>query len=218
MHSPPSMTSSTELYRRLDDEVDYPINYHLTGSIRLAHRKERMQEFEHSVSMGQHQGIDFKMIPNNDMKEGYPFLKTHDLVGRCWDPIDGDIDPAQLTQALAKGARSMGAKIACFCPGAQYYVTLARCVMRALSFILNLGAGAACNLIRNQFKPQRGSRSQRSLRFSSALHRCVQLEVCPFRVSQMLGLPKSRKPCPRTSYATCADFWIACTSGNFRRR
>jgi len=36
---------SLDLYRRLADEVDYPMNYHVTGSIRLGHSKERMQEF-----------------------------------------------------------------------------------------------------------------------------------------------------------------------------
>lgn len=107
---------STELYRRLGDEVDYPMNYHVTGAIRLAHSMERMQEFEHAVSMAQYQGMDFKMMSNEDMRDVYPFLETHDLVGGCWDPLDGDIDPAQLTQALAKGARDMGAKIIRFCP------------------------------------------------------------------------------------------------------
>ncbi len=107
---------STSLYRRLGEEVDYPMNYHVTGAIRLAHSKERMQEFEHVVSMAQYQGIDFRMMSNEEMQEVYPFLETHDLIGGCWDPLDGDIDPAQLTQAFAKGARDMGAKVIRFCP------------------------------------------------------------------------------------------------------
>ena len=106
---------STSLYRRLGDEVDYPMNYHVTGAVRLAHSKERMQEFEHVCSMARYQGIDFEMMSNEDMRNVYPFLETHDLVGGCWDPLDGDIDPAQLTQALAAGARAMGAKIVRFC-------------------------------------------------------------------------------------------------------
>ena len=51
-----------------------------------------------------------------EMQEVYPFLETHDLHGGQWDPLDGDIDPAQLTQAFAKGARDLGAKIVRFCP------------------------------------------------------------------------------------------------------
>jgi dimethylglycine dehydrogenase len=107
---------STNLYQRLGDEVDYPMNYHVTGSIRLAHSKERMQEFEHVCSMAHYQGIDFRMLSNDDMKDIYPFLETHDLQGGIWDPGDGDIDPAQLTQAFAAGARQMGAKVVRFCP------------------------------------------------------------------------------------------------------
>ena len=107
---------STELYSRLGEEVDYPMNYHQSGSIRLAHTKERMQEFERAMSMGRYQGIEMEMWTPEQAKERYPFLETHDLVGVLWDPSDGDIDPAQVTQALAKGARDMGAKIIRFCP------------------------------------------------------------------------------------------------------
>ncbi|UWS79744.1 FAD-dependent oxidoreductase [Phaeobacter sp. G2] len=107
---------STELYARLGDEVDYPMNYHQTGSIRLAHSKERMQEFERACSMGRYQGIEMEIWTPEQAKEHYPFLETHDLEGVLWDPSDGDIDPAQVTQALAKGARDMGAKIIRFCP------------------------------------------------------------------------------------------------------
>ncbi len=107
---------STELYARLGDEVDYPMNYHQTGSIRLAHSKERMQEFERAASMGRYQGMDIEILSPEETKERYPFLETHDIVGSLYDPHDGDIDPAQLTQALAKGARDMGQKILRFTP------------------------------------------------------------------------------------------------------
>ncbi|MCP4328611.1 MAG: FAD-dependent oxidoreductase [Alphaproteobacteria bacterium] len=107
---------STALYRELGDAVDYPINYHVNGAVRLAHTVERMREFEHVVSMARYQGIEFEMLELSDIKERYPFIETHDLVGGSWDPLDGDIDPAQLTQALARGARDLGAKIIRFCP------------------------------------------------------------------------------------------------------
>ena len=106
---------STALYRRLGDAVDYPMNYHVTGAIRLAHSRERMDEFRHVQSMGRQMGVDFEMMSNADMQALYPFLETHDLEGGQWDPLDGDIDPAQLTQALAKGARDLGAQIIRFC-------------------------------------------------------------------------------------------------------
>ena len=107
---------SAELYRGLGEAVDYPMNYHVTGSVRLAHTQERLQEFQRVVGMGRYQGMDLKILTPNEIKSVYPFLETHDLVGALYDPYDGDIDPAQLTQALAKGARQMGARIERFCP------------------------------------------------------------------------------------------------------
>jgi dimethylglycine dehydrogenase len=107
---------STELYRGLGAAVDYPMNYHVTGSIRLAHSKERMQEFQRARGMGRYQGMDIDILGIDEIKGRYPFVETHDLKGALYDPNDGDIDPAQLTQALAKGARDMGAKILRFTP------------------------------------------------------------------------------------------------------
>ncbi|MCB1366220.1 MAG: FAD-dependent oxidoreductase [Rhodobacteraceae bacterium] len=107
---------STELYSGLGEAVDYPMNYHVTGSIRLAHSKERMQEFARARGMGTYQGMKLEILSPDETKARYPFLETHDLKGSLFDPADGDIDPAQLTQALAKGARDKGAKILRFTP------------------------------------------------------------------------------------------------------
>tara|TARA_R100000935_G_C2793722_1_gene147182 strand:+ start:297 stop:1031 length:735 start_codon:yes stop_codon:yes gene_type:complete len=107
---------STELYARLGAEVEYPMNYHQTGSIRLAHSRERMQEFQRARGMGKYQGMNLDILGVDEITARYPFLETHDLQGALYDPNDGDIDPAQVTQALAKGARDMGATILRFTP------------------------------------------------------------------------------------------------------
>ena len=107
---------SAQLYRGLGEAVDYPMNYHVTGSVRLGHSKERLQEFRRVVGMGRYQGMDLDILSPDEIRSRYPFLETHDLSGALYDPNDGDIDPAQLTQALAKGARMMGAHIERFCP------------------------------------------------------------------------------------------------------
>ena len=106
---------STELYRGLSKDVNYPMNYHVTGSVRLAHSEERMMEFQRAKGMGIYQGMDIDVIGLSELKSKYPFIETHDLKGALFDPNDGDIDPAQLTQALAKGARDLGADIIRFC-------------------------------------------------------------------------------------------------------
>jgi len=102
---------SVDLYRRLAADPGYPINYHVVGSVRLAHTRERMDEFAHVRSMAHANGIEYELLSPAEMREKHPFAETHDLQGALWDPLDGDIDPAQLTQALAKAARELGATI-----------------------------------------------------------------------------------------------------------
>jgi dimethylglycine dehydrogenase len=107
---------SAQLYRGLGAAVDYPMNYHVTGSVRLGHTPERLREFQRVVGMGRYQGMDLDILAPDEIRSRYPFVETHDLTGALYDPYDGDIDPAQLTQALAKGARDMGARIDRFRP------------------------------------------------------------------------------------------------------
>ncbi len=102
---------STRLYSELAKRVGYDINYHITGSIRLAHTQDRVDEFRHVVSQARAQGIEFEMMTPAQIRERHPFIGTDDILAGLYDPYDGDIDPAQLTQALAKGARDAGAQI-----------------------------------------------------------------------------------------------------------
>lgn len=102
---------STQLYAKLCNNPDYPINYHQTGSIRLATQRSRMEEFEHVTAMANAMGLGYEMIDKATMKARNPFLEDHDVLGALWDPHDGDIDPSQLTQALASHARKAGATI-----------------------------------------------------------------------------------------------------------
>jgi dimethylglycine dehydrogenase len=102
---------SAELYRRLAQEADTPVSYHVTGSVRLAHTRERMAEFKHVASMARANGIEYEVLSPSELVERYPLVRTHDLVGALWDPFDGDIDPSQVTQAMAGAARRMGCRI-----------------------------------------------------------------------------------------------------------
>jgi dimethylglycine dehydrogenase len=102
---------STQLYKMLGERTGYPMNYHVTGSVRLAQTSDRFKEFHHVTNLGRYYGIDFNVCSPAELKARYPFLETHDLVGGLWDPDDGDIDPAQLTQAFATGARAKGAAV-----------------------------------------------------------------------------------------------------------
>ncbi len=106
---------SAALYRTLGEAVGYPIDYHVTGSVRLAHTRERMDEFRHVLGMADALGLGYALLSPDELLERYPLASADGLLGALWDPHDGDIDPAQLTHAFAKGARDLGASVRRFC-------------------------------------------------------------------------------------------------------
>jgi len=107
---------SIGLYETLAADVDYPIGYHQTGAVRLAQSTVRLDEFKHVAAMGRAIGLDLDIVTPAELQQHMPHMETHGLLGGLWDPKDGHIDPAQLTQAFAKGARTAGVKIRRFCP------------------------------------------------------------------------------------------------------
>ncbi|MCB2130459.1 MAG: GcvT family protein [Rhodobacteraceae bacterium] len=103
---------SIRLYKELADDPDYPINYHHgDGGIRLAGTEAQMQGYRHFASMARGMGVNFEVIDAAECARRHPLISTDNLLGGLWDPLDGDIDPAQLCQALARRARKAGAEV-----------------------------------------------------------------------------------------------------------
>ena len=109
---------SAELYRGLADAVDYPDElprhrFAAACPYRGAHAGIPARQGHGPLSGHGHR----RGRPRRDQGAAIPFIETHDLKGALYDPNDGDIDPAQLTQALAKGARDLGANDRPLLPG-----------------------------------------------------------------------------------------------------
>ncbi len=105
-------THSINLYQELANDPDYPINYHHgDGGIRLANTEAQMQGYRHFASMARGMDVLFEVIDAEECARRHPLISTDNLVGGLWDPLDGDIDPAQLCQALARRARKAGAEV-----------------------------------------------------------------------------------------------------------
>ncbi|MSU89247.1 FAD-dependent oxidoreductase [Rhodobacteraceae bacterium 2CG4] len=103
---------SIALYKDLADDADYPINYHhADGGLRLAQTEAQMDGYRHFASMARGMGVDFEVIDAEECARRHPLIATGDLIGGLWDPLDGDIDPAQLCQALVRRARKAGAEV-----------------------------------------------------------------------------------------------------------
>ena len=103
---------SIQLYRELAADPDHPINYHHgDGGIRLANTPEQMEGYHHFASMARGMGVAFEVIDAEECARRHPLISTDNLLGGLWDGQDGDIDPAQLCQALARRARKAGAEV-----------------------------------------------------------------------------------------------------------
>ncbi|MEM7237417.1 MAG: FAD-binding oxidoreductase, partial [Pseudomonadota bacterium] len=105
-------THSINLYRDLANDPEYPINYHHgTGGLRLASEQWHWDGYQHFQSLARGMGIDFELIDPAECGRRHPLMATDGIIGALWDPMDGDIDPAQLCQALVRRARRAGAEV-----------------------------------------------------------------------------------------------------------
>ena len=103
---------SIALYKNLRDDPDYPVGYHHgDGGIRLANTEAQMQGYRHFASMARGMGVEYEVIDAQECARRHPLISTENLLGGLWDGEDGDIDPAQLCQALAFHARRAGAEV-----------------------------------------------------------------------------------------------------------
>ncbi len=102
---------SVDLYKSLPAETGQDVSFHVTGNLRLARTKERMDEYKKYCGIANTIGVPFRMVGVKEIKELWPLCNTRGLVGALYHPDDGHIAPADLTQALAIGARNGGAEI-----------------------------------------------------------------------------------------------------------
>ncbi len=108
---------SVDLYKRLPAETGQDVSFHVTGNLRLATCRDRMDEYQKYCGTANTIGVPFQVIGPQQVRELWPLVELGDgagtpkLVGALYHPDDGHIAPADLTMALRKGARSRGAEI-----------------------------------------------------------------------------------------------------------
>src|SRR5260221_3476511 len=108
---------SVDLYKRLPAETGQDVSFHVTGNLRLATNRARMDEYQKYCGTANTIGVPFQVISPAEVKQLWPLVnlgdggETPDIVGALYHPDDGHIAPADLTMALRRGARSGGAEI-----------------------------------------------------------------------------------------------------------
>ena len=102
---------SVNFYHELEEETGQNVGFSVVSNIRLASTEDRMDEYRYYSGVAQTVGVEVNFLTPEQVKEAWPMSNIDGLIGAIQHPDDGYIQPADLTQALAKGARSRGAEI-----------------------------------------------------------------------------------------------------------
>ena len=102
---------SVAFYKTLKEETGKDVGLRQVGNIRLAMNADRMDEYHQYAGVAATLGVEVNFLTPNDVKDLWPLCNTNGLVGAIVHPEDGYIQPADVTQAMAAGARTMGAEI-----------------------------------------------------------------------------------------------------------
>lgn len=100
-----------ELYARLEAETGQATGWKQCGSVNVARTPERMHAYRRQVALARGFGVEMHLISASEARQRWPLLRSDDLQGAIWVPHDGKANPADVTQALAKGARQGGARL-----------------------------------------------------------------------------------------------------------
>ncbi len=100
-----------ELFMSIEAETGQATGYRRTGSLRVATNAARYEELARGASMGRSFGLPVEAISPEQIKERWSPISIAGIVGGFWFPHDGQVNPADVTMAYAKGARMRGTKI-----------------------------------------------------------------------------------------------------------
>ena len=102
---------SVAFYQELEKETGMDVGFRKVSNIRIAQTPDRMDEYRYYAGIARTLGIRVDELTPAQIKEQWPLVNEEGLVGGIQHPDDGYIQPADLTQAMAKGARDRGATI-----------------------------------------------------------------------------------------------------------
>jgi 4-methylaminobutanoate oxidase (formaldehyde-forming) len=102
---------SAALYQKLESETEQATGWKQCGSVLVARTPERVTLFRRIHAAARAQGVACEIISAAEAGRRYPVMRTDDVLGALWLPDDAKVNPADVTQALARGARQNGARI-----------------------------------------------------------------------------------------------------------
>ncbi|QYX55676.1 FAD-dependent oxidoreductase [Roseovarius sp. SCSIO 43702] len=102
---------SIKFYKTLEEETGLNAGFYVVGNLRMAQSDARMDEYRLYASTAETVGVPYEWLSPAEIKDRWPLVRTEDLKGAIYHPTDGYINPADVTMAMAKGARQRGVTI-----------------------------------------------------------------------------------------------------------
>ncbi|WHZ36323.1 FAD-dependent oxidoreductase [Sagittula sp. MA-2] len=102
---------SIKFYKTLEEETGLDAGFFVVGNLRMAQTDARMDEYMVYATTAETCGVPFEWMTPAQISERWPLIRTEDLKGAIYHPTDGYINPADVTMAMAKGARQRGVLI-----------------------------------------------------------------------------------------------------------
>ncbi|TGV76695.1 FAD-binding oxidoreductase, partial [Mesorhizobium sp. M00.F.Ca.ET.149.01.1.1] len=103
--------TTIDIYEGLEAETGQPVGWHKCGQLRIANSRDRFDEFKSYMSVAEVQGMRAQLLTPDEARKLWPLLDNKEMLGALYHPDDGHIAPADVTHAMAKGARDLGAKV-----------------------------------------------------------------------------------------------------------
>lgn len=105
------LKNSVELYDRLEAETGQSTGWKMSGCLRLATNDQRMIDYKRQATTARSFGLEMHILSPQECRDLWPIMDGSDLAGGSYMPTDGQANPSDITQALAKGARAGGVRI-----------------------------------------------------------------------------------------------------------
>ncbi len=102
---------SVDLYNSIEAETGLGTGWKMNGGLRLACNQERWTEVKRQATTARSFGLQMDLLTPKEAQDLWPLMNVDDVVGAAFMPTDGQANPSDITQALAKGARMNGAQI-----------------------------------------------------------------------------------------------------------
>ncbi|TQS73749.1 FAD-dependent oxidoreductase [Rhodobacteraceae bacterium] len=157
---------SVDFYKTLEAETGLNAGFSVCGNLRMAQTQDRMDEYLLYSSIAESADVYHEFLTPAQIKERWPLVETGDLKGALFHPQDGYINPADLTQAMAKGARQRGVDIvrklqvnAYKWTGSEWIVTLEKMVEKGGNLV---GSGELVEIHAEHVVTATGNHAQRT--------------------------------------------------------